>query len=376
VQEQLLKALVECLSLTDSRLSIHPQYRSFLLSDILMSVPKEVLSTTLTTIRKEILTRYVERALRERIQLVPTSEDTLEVQPSPSSDCFPTLLAIFTFIHDRLLPSLPDVQRNPFASSFYVGLSEAIQTNLLVRSIPDDGYGLAPYLALIRSAINFESQVIKMGFFSGVEHRIQAWGDGAQSHYEKKRRATLVDKARLIILTDNHAPTRVTLKSSTDVVAEEAKQEPSTEKPEEDVNWDFDDEESNKPKENGKPSKQEAAETPSEEPEEGADGWGFEDEDEALDGTAAKEGSSDPWGVDWDDDAFQEPKDTRPMAEAKPSFSSKSTAGQSFQTAASAPKSPMPRALTESYLVSHAAISVAELAGQILDEATTLLKST
>jgi centromere/kinetochore protein ZW10 len=373
VQEQLFNALVECLSLTDSQFSIHPQYRSFLLSDILMSVPNEVLSTTLTTIRKEILARYVDRALRERIQLIPTGDDTLAVQSLPGSDCFSSLLSIFAFIHDRLLPSLPNAQRKPFASSFYVGLSEAVQTLLLAPSIPDNVNGLAQYLVLIRTAIDFELQVIKMGFFSGVEHRIQAWGDRAQSHYEKKRRATLVDKARLIILTDNYAPTRVTLNTSTEAVTEEAKQAPREEL-EEEVNWDFDDEEGNKTQENGHRSKQETTELPSEEPEEeGGDGWDFEDD--AMDGESAKEDPSDPWGVEWDDGALQAPKEICPVAETTPTFSSEPTAGQSLQTAAGVPKNPLLKP-PETYLVSHAAILVAELADQILDEAMALLKST
>jgi protein transport protein DSL1/ZW10 len=373
----LLKALVECLSITDSRFSVHPQYRTFLLSDILISVPNDVLSTTLTTVRKEILTRYVQRALRERIQLIPVDKYALEVQSSPSSDCFPTLLNTFTFIHDRLLPSLPDAYQSPFAASFYVGISEAIQTHLLVPSIPDSVDGLAQYLTIIRTAINFESQVIKMGFFTGVEHRIQVWGDGAQSHYEKKRRATLVDNARLIILTDNRVPTRVALAASAGVITKEEQNEPSTEKPEEEVDWDFDDEDNSKPQENGHTSKQETSEVPSEEPDEEVDGWGFEDDhDEPVDKAAAEGQPNDPWGVEWDDGAVQEPKERRQVAETKASLSYESPAGQSFQTAASAPKIPLPKPPSESYLVSHAAIAVAELAGQILDEALGLLNST
>lgn len=376
MQEQLLKALVECISLTDGHFSIHPQYHSFTLHDIFMSVPKDVLATTLTTIRKEVLARYVNRAIQDGIQLVPTRNTVLKVEPPRSSNCFPALVNLFTFIHERLLPSLPATNRNSFAASFYAGLTEAIQTQLLATSIPENIDGISGYLTRIQAAKSFEIQVVGMGFFSGAEHRIKAWGDGAQSHYEKKRRATLVDKARLIVLTDNHSPIRVMLERLNEAVPEETL---VAEMPKEEVNWDFDDDEGDKASRNRPEPKEEA---PLEEPgnieQEGEeDGWGFDDDEEMPDEVVTKkdpEESHDPWGVEWDDAPTGA---ARPMpTESKPSFSSQSTTSQSFQTAASAPKSLLPRKISEGYMVSHAAVAVADLAGQILDEALALLNST
>ncbi|KIM34270.1 hypothetical protein M408DRAFT_93152 [Serendipita vermifera MAFF 305830] len=371
VQEQLIKALAECISLTDSRFSIHPQYHSFSLHDAFVSVPTQVQSMTLTTIRKEIFAHYINRALKENIKLTQTSDFVLEAHPSSSPDCFSSLLNLFTFMHDRLLPSLPVIHQGSFAASFYNGLADVVQSELLVPAIPSHIEGISNYLKHIQAAINFELKVTGMGFLSGTEPRIKTWGDGAQGHYEKKRRAALVDRARLIILTDNRSPIRVTEEYTEEPIVEES---PEMETPEEEVNWGFDDDDGPKATKDPGTTEQDATHDEPDKAEEGdGDGWGFDDDEPSGDADAQEE-SHDPWGVEWDDPPTEEAPPA--PAESKPSLRSQPTAGGSSQKAANTQKPLPPKPAPESYLVSHAAKTVADLAAQILDEALVLSTST
>jgi centromere/kinetochore protein ZW10 len=231
--------------------------------------------------------------------------------------------------------------RGDFAASFYIPLSEIIQSKILLALIPSNSADLASYLALVREAIDFEVKLVNMGFFLGVEHRIQAWGNNVQSHYEKKRRAELLDKARIIILTDLQAPVHIEVEVPLSTLPDNGEEEVvKAVAADEEVNWDFDNEEE---KASGHAEKEE------EEPAE--DGWGF-DIDLPKDDEQNEE-SNDPWGVEWED----------PPAPLKEPLAEK---------VVKTPTSSRPR---ESYLVSHAAMSIATLARDILNEGFALMRS-
>jgi centromere/kinetochore protein ZW10 len=261
-----------------------------------------------------------------------------------ASSYFPSLSNLFSFLHERLLPYLPVPHRGDFAASFYIPLSEIVQSKILLALIPSNIADLAPYLALVREAIDFEAKLVNMGFFLGVEHRMRVWGDNVQSHYEKKRRAELLDKARIIILTDLQPPVHIEVEVPLSTLLDNSEEEVvKAIAADEEVNWDFDNEEETT-KANGHAEKED------EEPVE--DGWGFDDDLPKDD--EQKDENNDPWGIEWEDP---------PAPLKRESLAEK---------AAKTPTSARPR---ESYLVSHVATSIAALAREILNEGFTLMRS-
>lgn len=351
IQEQLHKALVDCISIHETQIIIKTQHSAHLsLHDIFVSIPPEVLVADLAALRKDIFARYISRILKGKAKVI-ANDSKLVIRDNETLDYISPLLTLFIFLHEQLLPYLPVPHRGDFAASFYIPLSDLIQSELLIPFIPSHVHELPPYLALVRAAIDLETQLVNMGFYIDIEHRIQTWGENVQSHYERKRRAELLDKARVIILTDLQPSVHIEVEALSSVVAKPDGIDESKEEGSDDTgNWGFDDEE--KPQANGNNVK----DTIEKSEEEGEDGWGFDDD---LPKEEEPEVESDPWGDDWGvppADDSEVPKLPEP-------------------TPAKGEKTPTSSKVKESYLVSHAAMAIATLAREILDEGITLMCS-
>jgi hypothetical protein len=287
-------------------------------------------------------------------------------------------------------------------------MSEEIQTKLLPAFIPIIALQIPVFLKLIREAAEFEQGAVEMGFFAGMERRIETWGERAQSHYEKKRRAQLIDDVRTVILTDLAPPVTLDTEvikeiavTTTPVDSSSSKAEaapppasapapsvPNVEPaPEEEVNWDFDEDEIEPQSTKGQPPESDSKtnDTQNEmevekEPEE--DGWGFEDE-ESVDQpqepqieSKPEQRGSDPWGDAWDDAPIESPKpQSQPAAPVQPPYASTpSLSSQSYQSAKSTVTMTSVK-VRETYLVSHAVTVVAQISTNAFNEGMALLNS-
>jgi centromere/kinetochore protein ZW10 len=213
-----------------------------------------------------------------------------------------------------------------------------------------------------------------MGFIAGKERRIFEWSQGARGHYERQRRAELIEKARSLVLQPSRGGVKIEVEVETqgagviDLTEEqtvdvklEKKPKPESElEIEEDATaWDFDegDEKKGEKKEETKAAQNEGGDW---------DGWGFEDEG-GTDGTPTSSTDvvdDDPWAQDWSD-----PTEVKPPSPPPPK-----------QLAASAqPSTPIQKKAKtmrkESYLVSQVAIALASIAEDIIQEGSELLDS-
>jgi protein transport protein DSL1/ZW10 len=366
LQEQLSKAYSECISIGTSQFSIKGQYTSKIsLTNVLESIPDTDLASNLASMRKEIFSKYIDQIINGSTSLHCTSPSILEVRTSTGSNILATLEELFKFIHDQLLPYIPENVRSSFAKSFYNKLSDTIQANFLIPLIPSNTEGLPAYLGSMREAIQFEKDIAALGFFSGAENRIQNWAENAQSHYERQRRTQLLDSTRRAILQDAEGPLRIEVEVLQEEMDSDVPNSPNNHHTEEEEpsNWHFDDAEGGTSAATTQPHT--SSNHPKEEDPEGDSGWGFDDDEPAADDQPVE--NDDPWGVEWDDPPS---KDSAPT-----STSNQAQVHETLRKSSLKPKIPPSRKPNESFLVSHAAKVVASQADDVFEEILALISS-
>ncbi|KAG8839297.1 hypothetical protein FRC18_012004 [Serendipita sp. 400] len=369
VLEQLSGVYHSCLLLKNSKLSIQHRYKRLSLSDILASIPSQTLVTDLATLRKDIIAQFIRPALSIDAPSIFASSTILELQPSRSSSPFKSVLEVFSFLREQLVPHLPELHRKSFVTSFYPPLCDAVEAHLL-NAMPRGIDGLPTYLDLVLEAINLEVKIVEMGFFGGMERRIHQWGVQVQSHYEKRRRTQLLEEVRTIILSDSNPPVRIEIETPS-VVREEthpAQEANGSNAEDEEGNWDFDDDDSSAQEPSENISKQEDNREEDTETAEG-DGWGFDDDDvpTPAEGKDSKGEGHDPWGVEWDDMPVEKTEPSSRDTAAEKRMDPSSSHPQSAHTPNSAPNVAK-RFEQESYFVSHVATAVSSITKQILEE--------
>lgn len=343
IREQLFRAYAECIQLDASNFVVRHQYTPHLtLSSIFISLPQPTLLSYLASLRKDILALYIEPVLNGEASLIPDGA-ALRVKESKSSDTISSLHSLFIFISKQLIPHIPEKNRAGFMSSLYIPTTESIQAKLLIPSIPDSLGGIPSHLRLLRETEELESQMAALGFLAGAELRIKSWVQNAHNHYERKRRASLLEQARTIVLGNNHHLVPVSIQVSTsEVVDLTGAEEKSVEMLVDGdmAAWGFEDEES---------KSEDKVFDANEDPE---DAWGFDEEEPNKDVD-----EDDPWGTGFDDPPS--PKNV----ESKPIKVLSSTKDES-----TGPK-------LEEYLVSSAAVAISRLVSDILQESNGLLRS-
>ncbi|CCA66727.1 hypothetical protein PIIN_00408 [Serendipita indica DSM 11827] len=349
VLEQLSKAYATCLDLKESSFVIAHHYGSNLtLNDILVSLPSEIIAVNLATLRKDLFSRFINCVLRDNYTVLRVKSTRIDLSASSSQDSFTSLLHLFTFLSEELLPHIPEPHRASFSTAFYNPLCDALQAHLfaLVPATIDE---LPSYLTTLIGVIDFETKITALGFSTGPERRLQAWCQGVQTHYEKKRRTELLERARTIVLSQPSYGVTIEVEvSAKESVKEAASVEPLTDGAEvETANWDFDDEDTTKEVPSIASNKEDAEST-----EEDGDGWGFDDDEPTVEekGQESEEKTHDPWGTNGMMLQYHQMMSTR----LKPA-----------QTRVVA--SP------ETYQVSNVAKEISELAHKILSEGISLL---
>lgn len=214
-----------------------------------------------------------------------------------------------------------------------------------------------------------------MEFMAGKEKRVFEWSQGARGHYERKRRAGLIEKARFLVLQPSRGTVRtaveleiqgaevvdLTEERAVDDKAEEQLQPEHELQVEEDTTaWDFDEGNGDEKRE----------ETKAEQNEDGdGDGWGFEDDGEADAEPTSSTGTddADPWAQEWNG-----PNKVNPPSPPPPKQPT-TPAAQNGQSSAIQRKFKTTR--KESYLVSQVATALASIAEDVLQEGSELLDS-
>ncbi|KAI8996428.1 hypothetical protein BD414DRAFT_455134 [Trametes punicea] len=338
--EQLQNVYSRCIVVSASEIVVRPSAQvpqstsAFPLSSIIASMAPPTLATHISTLRRDIVTYCIEYILKQPVTISEANpsdisgpvEHRLLVYPAPPQERdlsarLDRLTRAMTFLSERLFPHFPAAERKSLSLSLSTPLRTAVLNHLLLPHLPSSLWELPEYLLLARQAVQAEDEIVvrMLGDTSG-ERSIKAWVDNVGLHYERKRRAEILDKARVIVVSpeDEGKSFRVEapllLEETESMRATEEKPSPangttnqakanghaSTEVDEAESAWDFEDE------------------TPIQSEESSTDGWGFDDDvepessaeeavpqsnearPEPAEAQAEGQESDDPWG--WEDD--------------------------------------------------------------------------
>ncbi|KAH9975969.1 hypothetical protein BGW80DRAFT_1295582 [Lactifluus volemus] len=165
------------------------------LSSILSSLSATSLSDHLALLRRDVNTYYIHRLLTQPTSLSPSSSkdssgilsDTLSFLPSPSasedlSTRLKNLTSVLDFLDAHLFTALPS-------------------SHVAISLLPSSLAALPPYLHLVTEAEELEEKYI-VGLLGQDprDHEVKTWTDAVSSHYERKRRAQILENARQLIL--------------------------------------------------------------------------------------------------------------------------------------------------------------------------------
>ncbi|KAJ7255514.1 hypothetical protein B0H12DRAFT_1113859 [Mycena haematopus] len=343
-EEQLSEAYTRSVAVSPKSLTILPfvavrQSETVLsLAEILASLSTTSLSSHLTTLRRDIMTHYVDHVLQQPTSLTISSESAenkLTLFPSPpNSEDLTTRLdnvsGTLKFLSTHFTASLPPSESLTFSRSLCKPIVTSVLSNLLVPSMPSSFELLPQFIGLAKHAVAFEDEcVIRLLGDDKTDRPIKAWVDGMGGTYERQRRVKILDTSRMVILSpesagdrflvevDIHqddAPKVVPVQVEDDTDASWGLNGNSSSSDTGDDGWGFDDDTS--PESAQAPASSSLPATESAPPVAAVaeDGWGFDDEDEAGPSPAAEpkpeeppdangrdELENDAWG--WNDDA-------------------------------------------------------------------------
>ncbi|KAJ7281438.1 hypothetical protein C8J57DRAFT_1433387 [Mycena rebaudengoi] len=199
-----------------SRVPVRQSETVLSLANILSSLSTASLSTHLTTLRRDIMSHYVDHVLQQptSITISGDSGNQLTLFPSPpNSENLTTRLdnvaTTLKFISTHLLVFVPPSEALAFSRSLCKPITTSVLSNLLVPSLPSSFDLLTPFLGVAKHAVAFEDEyIVQMLGADGSDRPIKAWVDGMGGHYERQRRLQILEVSRTIILSPESMPDR------------------------------------------------------------------------------------------------------------------------------------------------------------------------
>lgn len=243
------------------------------LSSILASQSTSSLSNHLTTLRRDLITHFVDHVLQQpcgiSLHSSPTEQKLTLIPAPPNTERRSTRLenlsTVFDFLSSHVLPHLPISQSPQFPLSLCKPVTRSILDHLIIPSLPSS-FGLLPsFLELLKHAVAFEDKFI-VGLLQGDRHdrAIKTWSDGVCGHYERHRRVEILESARSMAID----PIDLTDTFQAEIALVPESPLPIVNQPDGDFEqdaWGFEDEESVGPEGTGASNDVE-------------NGWGFDDD--------------------------------------------------------------------------------------------------
>ncbi|KAJ7224168.1 hypothetical protein GGX14DRAFT_648787 [Mycena pura] len=275
------------------------------LSEILTSLSTSSLSSHLTTLRRDIMTHYVDYLLQQPASLTITSknlEHRLTLFPSPpNSEDLTTRLdnvsATLDFLSTQVIAVLPASETLAFSRSLCKPIATSVLSNLLIPSLPSSFESLPRFIGLAKHAVAFEDKyIVRLLGDDKCDCPIEGWVDGISGHYERQRRMQILETSRTIILAPEFVSDRFYVEI--DIFQEKTPEVvPVQEKDHDDTSWAFEE-----------PINGGSSESPDEQ-------WGFDDR--GREQAAGPPVNQDPSGAV--DDGWGFDADPEPAAAAEPS---------------------------------------------------------
>ena len=184
------------------------------LSSILSSISETSLSNHLAVLRRDINAYYIDHLLTNPTSLGHSSSkdpsgiswQRLSLLPSPSTaEDLPLRLknvaAVLDFLDVHLFAALPPSHAASFKKTLCKPITAALLQQFLVSHLPSSLVALPSYLHLVRQAKELEEKYIVNMLGQDLRDReIETWADAVSTHYERKRRAQILEDARQMIL--------------------------------------------------------------------------------------------------------------------------------------------------------------------------------
>ncbi|KAA1470237.1 hypothetical protein DENSPDRAFT_817768 [Dentipellis sp. KUC8613] len=298
IEEQLSNAYSRSIVVSSHEIIIRPSvqvrdsFNVVSLSDVLSSLSPASLSNHLTALRRDLTNHYIEHLVAQPTTLTTAPaqdpsgvpQQVLSIFPAPPESEDRTarltnLASTFDFLAEHLFPALPPHALH-FKHSLCKPLTTALLQHFLIPLLPSSLADLPPFLRLAQQAVDVEEKyIVGMLGQDARDREVLHWVEGVATHYERKRRAEILESVRAIVVREEEGERiRVEVeveadapKVSTptqDVVM--AEPEPAV-VAEQDDSWGFDGEDE---------KKYEGANGDAEVDE---DGWGFDDEPADVD---------------------------------------------------------------------------------------------
>ncbi|KAG1808730.1 uncharacterized protein BJ212DRAFT_1449010 [Suillus subaureus] len=374
------------------------------LSSVLSSISSASLASHLSTLRRDILTHYIECSFDQPTSLtVSTMKDksgalmhVLGRFPSSpnTTDTGSPLTNVSTaldFLHKQLFPALPSTHKHSFSRSLSKPISTAVLTRLLIPGLPSQLEALPTFLQIANKAVDLEDKYIVGMLDASSESEIKAWVNNVCTHYERQRRSHILDSTRkLIIQSISSEPTFYAQLPLSQETSDKAGPAPADEgdawgldddgqsfntgssrsAPEEENVWGFDDD----LEEEKETQQAEPVEVVEEDP---GDAWGWNDEEPAPEELVQTEDLwDDPWGEEPALSEVTPAVRTVPVSSQRPSANSGlATQRISRPLNSTSHHPPNSGPVTEPYLVSTLAKSIIRTVEDALHEGQGLSSS-
>ncbi len=186
------------------------------LTSILSSCSITSLSEHLVVLRRDIDAYYIRRILSQPVSLTHSfAKDVsgvlshrLSLLPSPSasedlSTRLENLMSLLDFLDTHLFAILPSPHLTNFKKTLCKPVTSALLQQFLVPLLPSSLSAMPQYLHLLKQAETVEEKyVIGMLVQNPRDREVKTWTNSVCSHYERKRRAQILEGARQMILRE------------------------------------------------------------------------------------------------------------------------------------------------------------------------------
>jgi centromere/kinetochore protein ZW10 len=194
------------------------------LSSVLSTLSATSLSNHLAVLRRDINAYYIDCLLTQPTSLSQSSSkdssgissQTLSFHPSPFAEeslstRLKNLASVLEFLDAHIFATLPPSDAASFKRTLCKPVTMALLQQFLIAHLPSTLAALPPYLHLVMQANEFEEKyIVGMLGQDPRDREIQTWTNAVSLHYERKRRAQILEDARQMILRqDNGVQIRV-----------------------------------------------------------------------------------------------------------------------------------------------------------------------
>lgn len=184
------------------------------LTSILSSCSGTTLSEHLAVLRRDIDAYYIRHILSQPVSLAHSfakdvsgvSSHKLSLLSSPSaseelSTRLDNLMSLLDFLDTHFFTILPSLYATNFKKTMCKPVTSALLQQFLVPLLPSSLTAMPLYLRLVKQAETLEENyVVGMLGQDPRDRNVKTWTEYVSSHYERKRRAQILEGARQMIL--------------------------------------------------------------------------------------------------------------------------------------------------------------------------------